>query len=58
MPERLPEYRARAADLRRQAARALPEHKAGFLKLAEQYEQLADQIEAMAVRKKNRRLAE
>jgi hypothetical protein len=48
---RLPEYRSRAASLRQQAAAAVPEHRDDFLKLADMYEQLAEQIETMAAKK-------
>lgn len=49
--DRPPEYRARAANLRRQAAAAQAEHREDYLRLADTYEELAREIEAMYTRK-------
>ncbi len=50
--DRPPEYRARAAKLRQQAETAQREHRDDFLKLADTYEDLANQIEGMYARKR------
>jgi hypothetical protein len=48
--DRPPEYRARAASLRRQASAVQAEHRADYLSLADTYEELAREIEEMYAR--------
>lgn len=50
--DRPPEYRARAAKLRRQAESAHGEHGEDYMRLADTYEDLARQIEDMYARKR------